>query len=419
MYKHKYNKYKSKYIKLKIELSGGNQDNDIVNCINDNTIIDIQNKLPLILKTTIYCDKILGSGLMGTVAKSVTGDTHNVAIDNIVINMPIVVKEANQKGIFDIKIVDDILYIYSYLNLTSEVIILAYISKLWRQGISPHLPYMVGFSSCREDINTSRIITERHGLNSDIKVNIENTVNIAPFMFIDRDNDIDPLHYVTSLSTLYSLLEYVKLTSINGIVTLPNNEKCDVAELCDYLTISYLHTFILLSENNITLLDMHFSNIFLHWLHKNSYCGTKNIKSIKHIAYKISKNKYIHINTYGLILKIGDVGASIVQPKKDVVIIGFTNSIEKSKNIIPYATNPKFAIQFLYRLKELLPQNIYKKTVVCDILSHYPYTNLTGDSLEKVPLEILKVIESPSEILAKFKKYTVDRVDNKKYTLII
>ena len=94
--------------------------------------------------------------------------------------MNIVIKKANEEGNFYIKTINKKLYIYGYLNITLEAIILSYFNELWHKKISPHLPFMIGYSSCgsKNNVFVDKIITERHGLSKNIDIFFFFLINI-------------------------------------------------------------------------------------------------------------------------------------------------------------------------------------------------------------------------------------------------
>ena len=397
MYKQKYHKYKKKYLKLK----GGYF--NTVEFIKTNTTENIKKKLLNILKNdTEYCDIILGKGMMGEVYVSSVGKFMDINVENEIINIYVAIKKANAIGTFDMKTIDNILYIYSYKDLTCEAIILEYMSEIWRKGLTPHLPLMVGYGTCDNDKSIiNKLIIEKHGLEKNIKVDI-NGVHISPIFHPDSEYNSKNPEYQTQMTTLADIFRYILMCEKNGKMILPNGQKCNVSKLCDYLAISYLHTYHLLAENKILLHDMHPRNVFLHWLNNKSYMGNKNISNIKYIQYEIGKGKYLKMKTYGIILKIGDVGGCIVQPKKDIYILGQAVDLDKTYVLIKDLMDPRLGIGFFYYFKNNLPHNIYQQTIINKIISTYPYSEL---ALGKVPYELLDKMESPLDILNKFISY--------------
>ena len=98
---------------------------------------------------------------------------------------------------------------------------------------------------------------------------------------------------------LYNFIYYSK--NKDGSVILPNGIKCDnISELYDYICISYLATFHLLTENKIYPKDMIPSNIFIHWLNDTSYYNNQNIKDCKYIIY----NAFINFIIYFIYIRI-------------------------------------------------------------------------------------------------------------------
>ena len=202
----------------------------------------------------------------------------------------------------------------------------------------------------------------------------------------------------------------------NGLMDLPNGIQCDVVEVCDYLAVSYLHTYNLLYENNIVLHDMHPKNVFIHWINDNSYFGSKNISNVTSIQYNIGSGKYLKMKNYGIILKIGDIGGSIIHPKDNIYILGQAVDLEKTHGLIKYLMDPRLAVGFLYYFKNNLPHSIYHKTIISKIISDYPYSEL---ALGKVPYELLDKMEDPTNILNKFTKYVTNNEKVTDDTLIV
>jgi len=145
MYHQKYLKYKIKYLNtVNIQQLGGHD--DIVAFINESTLDKIKDDLLTKIDNDKYCDVILGKGMMGEVyVPSVDHIMKIKTSSNTIINLPIAIKKANENDEFNIKIINNILYIYAYKNITTEALILSYTNKLWHQKKSPHLPYMIGY----------------------------------------------------------------------------------------------------------------------------------------------------------------------------------------------------------------------------------------------------------------------------------
>lgn len=396
-----------KIISFKIDngLIGGNKQN-IVEFIKTNSINKIKDGLLELLKNDQYCDEVLGKGMMGEVSISKVGEYIDFKINNKMYKIPIVVKKANQDGVFDMVINKNILYIYSYTNLNGETLILYYIYELIKKKLSPHLPLIIGHSMCNNK-NVNRIITEKQGM--------DNIITVKKHGFDDdmlwNDKYVYEPEYKTKLATLNDLLTYIHYNKDGEKIKLPNSQVVNIIELMDYLTISYLHTHMILTENNIIPSDMHPSNIFIHWITNESY-----IKNVKYIIYKVN-NKYIKIKTFGLILKIGDVGTFIIHPKKDVYILGQCGNLEKSYDLIKYITKPNYGIDsFLNIFKFELPYNLYKKTIVYNILTSHPYDKKVWLS---IPYKLLDDFPTSKQMLEKFEKYFVEKPKENDDTLII
>jgi hypothetical protein len=437
-YYHKYAKYKIKYLELQNQQIGGkNKDNknesssNIIEFIKKSNINKIKEELPNILfDDKTYCDKIIGQGMMGEVIVSKIGNTTNLKTNGMTINVPVVIKKSHIDGDFDMKIIDNDLYVYGYKNITTEAILLLYMLDLWHKKLSPHLPIIVGYGSCAKQ-NTSfneigekpkppqskviinKIITERQGLDEQIKIKIKND-NFNEGVFWHPGPDYE--FFESNMATMNDLLTYINLFRENDIISLPNSESCNIIKLCDYIAISFLHTYEILSAHNITLFDMHPGNIFIHWLNKKSYMGNMYIGDIKNIIYKFD-DKFIKIKTHGFIIKIGDVGSSIVHPKKDVYILGQGNDLDKTYPIVKQLIKPNISPHdFLYNFIYMLPTSLHQKTMAYKILSKYPYSEMRWPSL---PLKLVNDQLTASEMLEKFDDYFIKNPVKAEDTLII
>ena len=415
-YNHKYRKYKNKYLYLKSNQNGGTiAQFDLVEFIKNNDIDIIEKELLSKMTNQTYCDNILGRGTYGDVYVSQVGSTMDIVTSTKQkINMHIVVKKANEEGDIHVKIINKKLYIYGNLTIAIEAIILSYFNKLSQQKLSPHLPYMIGYSSCGSKNNTfvDKIITERHGLLKNIEVKLVD-YDYMPLLW-GSDEKI----FKSNLGTLTDLMKYILLKRDQDKVVLSNGEKCDIVKLMDYLCISYIHTHNLLYKHNIIISDMYFNNIFIHWLNENSYMDNQYIGDTKYIYYKYN-NKILKIKTYGIILKVGDVGTSIIMPRDDVMILGQAVDPEKNLHLLEQLTAPNYNIvsDFFMNVKYNLPFSIYKKTIAYKIYSMYPYSELVQHQPEDHKL--LANYLTPNELLDIYDMYAVSKTDKNKTSLII
>jgi hypothetical protein len=387
--------------------------NDIITFIEKESIDVIKNSIFETFKSTLLCNKILGSGQMGTVYTTKISEFMPVKTSsNKIIKLPVVIKNTNKHGPIGTIMLEKKLYIYAYQNITLEAIILTYINKLWHKKLSPNLPFMIGSSCCDVDnpLSVSQIITEKHGLDQDIEIDI-NYFYGGPIWGPWSPNSNK---WTSSLNTLYDLLRYINISEkINNNITLPNGITCNIIKLLDYICISYIHTHNLLCNNNITPTDMHEGNIFIHWLNDNSYLDDINLKNIKYIYYKY-KDKIIKIETFGFILKIGDVGTFIVKPKKNIILIGHAYNIEINYKLIKQMSNPNYSLINFFRIFDHIQKYLYKEIILNKIFKKYPYNNLTWYNNK----DILKKLFKPTKILSFYKKYFVDNIDNENSLIV-
>lgn len=387
---------------------------DIVTYLNTAPNDDIQKNLLDKMSNNQYCDTILGEGMMGKVYSPKTCNRMKISVNGKKISMPIAIKVAKEKGEFGFNVIDNRLYFHAYKNITPEALILEYTNALWYSGYGLHLPLMIGYSMCKDDDKSEKyvtnIITERHGLPDNKKVMLDdpNKLDLSGLFHKAKYSDSS-----SHLATLDDLLRYININCKNNILVLPNGIECDVITLIDSLTVSYLHTFHLLVQNKIIVGDSHSKNMFIHWLNKNSHSGEKNIKNLKQIIYK-TNNKYIQIDTFGLILKFGDVGMSYVVQRDDFWICGQLVDIDKTYTKLKtyIKCHNENIITFLSLFSRMLPFNMIKDTIIYKIFDTYPYDQFTNVHKK---ISIVNDLKSGEELLNTFfDKYVIDKPNKKK-----
>ena len=387
----------------------------IVNFFDDSDNDYIKKHLIRQLNIDTFCDKVLGSGFVGLVKTSGIGATHTIHYNDrdtvITVVIPVVIKEARVDSDIEAftNTATNILYLYCSGGLTMEALILYYIRILINDKKSPHLPLIIGHSKCDQKTlqPIDRIITEYHGWHEDLHIKMKG--NSAEPLF-HHDPNYDPMYpiYTTKLNTLDDLFVWCTLSKNEDeeTVILPNNQKCNVVELLNYLSISYIITYDLLLKHNIHLLDMHIRNVFIHWLSEKSYMHDQFIGDTEYIFYKVGK-KYYKIKTFGLILKIGDVGASIVHPRKDLYLVGQGNNLYVTYPIVDSITKNNDSHQFLRQFIHGLSLGTYIKTIAFKIMSSHPYDKLFWLSNSD---DLLKSVLSTEELLGFFDQYSVDSI---------
>ena len=302
-------------------------------------------------------------------------------------------------------------------SILNEIIVLIYILDLWYKKLSPHLPILINYGKTNND-KINRLITERQGLNKKVYFEVDRLYGLEREDFpLNNDVPINKVSYDSYIATFYDLIRYIKLKRNGKYIILPNGNKCNIIKLLDYLCISYIHTHKLLKDNNIGLIDMHSSNVFIHWLNNKSYMGNNNISKIKNIIYKIN-NKYIKIKTYGLILKMGDVGNACMKIKNNIYLFTGVN-FDQNYKLINEVLKPNFSslLTLLLEIRDYVPYFIYKKTVAFNILTNKPY----DEEYEGNPHihHINNKYLTGSELLEKYSKYYIDKPKISKKTLII
>ena len=383
-----------------------NKVKEIIKFISKSDKKTIKNKLHNILEYNKFCPIILGQGAFG---KAYIPESKNIEvnIDGKKIYLPIVVKEVIISEYKDIDkpdinfdIIGNKIYIVGNSNgITAEAIILIYIKRLYTKTV--HLPLILGYGTCLENNKINKIITTRLGLDKEIEVDLTGKV---------YGKNKKHKSYITTLEDLYNYIYYSK--NKDGVI-LPNGIKCEnISELYDYICISYLATFHLLTENKIYPDDMHNGNIFIHWLNDTSYYNNENIKDCKNIIYKVN-NKYYKIKTFGFVIVLGDSGNFFLEAKKDVIIVGF-GSYDNKKMMIGAKNNNNIDI---IRNHDMITPNEFIKSIAYKILNSDPYNLYPKYS--HWGENITKNLSTPELLDFYYKKYGVDKYTKNKNTILI
>ena len=387
--------------------------NPIVNFIEDATFEEIQKWLNIFLRFTHggnMCDQYLGSGFIGSVKRNAFGPTYTLHYDNNVdVTIPIVIKQTNVENELATIIIDNDLYIYNSRGINVEAIIMYFMKPLIMLKLSPHLPLIIEHGKCMENENqpVDRIVAEMHGLGEEIYMHLKGFYE-SPMWRPNPIYDPENPFIVTTFTTIADMCLYINIKSgANDEMILPNKVTCNVIELLDYMAISYLVTYDLMTKFNIHLLDMHPDNIFIHWLNKNSFMADQYIGNTKYIFYKVG-DVFYKIKTFGLLLKLGDVGACIIHPKKDLYIVGQVYDIETTYPIIKTLVNTTKCHDFFnnfYSLKTV----IYRELAAHAINNSAPYDEMNWTGITQ---EQFNQMLNPEQMLHKFfSKYAVDKID--------
>jgi len=279
-----------------------------------------------------------------------------------------------------------------------------YIKQLYSKTV--HLPLLLGYGTCLEKTKINKIITIRHGLDKEIEVDISKNYKHKS--------------YITTLKDLFNYIYFSK--NKDGSVILPNGIKCDnISELYDYICISYLTTYNLLTENKIYPYDIHEGNIFIHWLNDTSYYNNENIKDCKNIIYKV-KNKYYKIKTFGFLIIFGDTGCFFLEARKDVIIVGIGHVDKEMKNPNKMAmVGSKRNNMEIIRSYDMLTPNEFKDSIAYQILfNSKEYNSQILAPLWKMwSIPITKNLSTPELLNFYYKKYGVDKYTKNKNTILI
>ena len=430
----KYIKYKNKYLELSNKLNiqkGGKISSDmsskfdeILDFLRNAKFDEIKNELYNKIKNTDYCPVLLGEGAFGRAYIPEVNKTMEFNIGKIKLNLPIIIKETknmeNPEMYAEIDEIDKKLYINGIDNLTMEALILMFVRELWEKTV--HLPLILGYGVCSKKKVVNKIITYRYGLDKLYEKDLTGTIyNDEPLWHKPRKEMTNK--FSSRLGTLGELFTYIHINkNKDGTIDLPNGvKKCNIPKLFDYISISYLATHYLLTENNIFPSDMHAGNVFIHWLDDNSYYDNENIKDIKEIVYKIN-DKHYKIETYGFVIVLGDVGSFYIKIRKDVILLGQIWDVKTNYKLTERRFRPEYTNMDLIRYSiNMMTFNEYKETIAYKILSDEPYASYpTHLWLEGTDISYLDKHKSTLELLSYYDKdYGIDKYKPSKDNILI
>jgi hypothetical protein len=444
-YQYQYIKYKNKYLELQKNQNGGKTNNnsnnkldnkldnkfdEITRFIYNSNKEQIQKELFNLMKYDKICVEIIGEGHFGRTYVPTINKTITYVVGKNKLELPIIIKESkqlhNNEAYDALDIIDNILYISGNNSMTMETLNLIYIRKLWKKTVN--LPLIFSYGTCANSSLVDKIVSLKYGLDKPITIDLTGKIyNLRQLWFNHNDKKEIFTNNIATLKDLFIYIYYNK--QANNTVILPNKEVCDISELYDYLSISYLATHQLLAENNIYPSDMHSSNIFIHWLNSNSYFGDTNIKNIKEIIYKVY-NKYYKIKTFGFVIILGDVGTFNIKVKDDVIIMGQFFDIKNNHKLIKYQLESTYTnMDFIQWNIGLLTLIEFENTIAYKILKSFPYNTLPFNDyiLYGADISYLDKLKSTVELLAFFdskygiKKYRASDknilIDCKKYDI--
>lgn len=383
---------------------------NIINFLKNNSFEYIKNNFFEIIKENEKCIEynndditILGEGMHGRVFSP------NDFFEYKGNKYPLVIKENVNKNSEKIEFTNDKNknFILGNGNLTTELIILSYLNNL----NSPNLPKIFGYCSKKY---VKKIISYRFGMDNKIEIDLSGKILLK--------KEMEEQIYKKNLNTITGLASYIYYKREGDLITFPNKIKCNVIELFDYLTISYLATYHKLVINNVYPKDLHTGNFFIHWLNKDSYFQNENIEKLEYITYKIGDKMY-RIKTYGFLLIFGDVGNYNIKFNDNLYLVGQSNYINKNFDVHFNIFSDSFEVfSFIRALSNFLSDSDLEKTVLIDILNSTPYNDRPNKiyNLQGEKLNYINKLKNPEELLKVFyKKYGVKSFSKSKNDILI
>lgn len=432
IYKEKYLNYKSKYLELSNAQFGGKKKNnkkhynfnDILNFLKIAKKDKIKNELYDMIQNKNHCPEILGEGHFGRAYVPEINKTMLYKNGKTELHLPVIIKETksldNPNVYSDIDIIGKTLYISGFDNITTELIILMFIRNIYNKTV--HLPLLLEYGTCSKSKVVDKIITLKFGLDEKYEKDLTGKIYDDKPMFMKPRKEQTNIFssYLGTLKELFSYISYNK--NKDSTVKLPNGILCNISELFDYISISYLATHHLLIENNIFPSDMHSGNIFIHWLNDNSYYKDKKIKNITEIVYKVNKKLY-KIKTFGFVIILGDLGTSTIKIRNDVILTGQIWDIKKNYSLIERCMGAEYtSIDFMKLNSMLLAFDEYKNTIIYKILSEKPYSQYPQEQWHLLGYltEYLDKLKTAPELLEYFDdKYGIAKYNEHKNNILI
>lgn len=272
-----------------------------------------------------------------------------------------------------------------------ETVILSFVSKLWYDSETPHVPFLIGPFACNDVKNNifnptgiDTLALEQTGYR---RYETFKNNSIQPSTFVSR---IFYSHFETLGSLLLFMLNDMYIKNDVYMAKLPNGIEVSISHFIDTVSLSFFFTYThLFNRSGITMCDQHINNILIQWQDDYAFCGNRPLKNIKKIVYDISnanneitsydKNKkYYAINTNGFIIKLGDVGSSVLKVRDNLFFVGVANQnmVEKCFfiNFIPCY------LDFIHDVYNSLPLGIAKYTILDKILSSDEFSQHVGST---------------------------------------
>lgn len=293
----------------------------------------------------------------------------------------------------NIDIPDKIYILASEQNIICELIFLMYVSKLWYESESPHVPFLIT-PLAHNDIKINSFLLEMNGLPHKFGYNVRKIpeYNIGQIYKLSHvENMYELIGFISNFYTydkksdkyLIPKLDFNTVTdpdnnNNNAMVLNDTTPTVDVVELLDSLILSYIITlYQLKTKLKLTVADLHSRNIYISFLKYNNYVGSKTVTDLKTIVYNLKQNnKTYEIPVNDILLKIGDLGLSVICPKSDLYIISDTIAKDPiTWNRAIFAHKLPYYERLLSDLCIVLPICILNKTIIKkiydDVLSNY------------------------------------------------
>lgn len=307
------------------KIGAAEQPQEITEFLHGASIQQIEKELLGRLQKADACPRVIGKGGTATVTIPEQNPAGEIAVK----------RSTREDQRFGMKIIDGILYIGGYADLTTEAIILMLVGKLPGE----HLPVLLDYATCDSNY-VSKLVFPLYGLD-EIEIDLtDRTFPETQFWKMAPRNKIK-----SRLSTLRELFVWMFYTGDGTHATLPNGHTLDIVKYYDRVCVDYLQTYAKLKAASIHPFDMHPGNIFLKW----DGAGAPTII-------------------------LGDVGAFMAQVRPDVVILGAAPIISEQAKYAKERMARNNAFEFIYKSFPLLTPAQAERSVARKIFLDPPYS---------------------------------------------
>jgi len=355
---------------------------NIIDYLRKNTNKEINaNIVNKIMQLAYICEDKIGEGFFGKVYTPLISSIATVVVsDKLTLRFPIVVKESKHtEGKFHIYNSKKRMYLYSDRDLTAESLILFFISKFWYDTIFPYGPFLVSIHWCNNNQNVliDRLVTQRHGYMETVVTDHKGIQFVGTYH--------KSFNKLETIGTLFEAGFNKCDSDYNFTLDLYETKlKFNIVELVNYVILHFLVAVDYCDNKGLVLTDQHLDNIFISWISVDMiHVGSKYMRDVTDIYYKLGDGLVIKAPLRDILIKLGDIGSSVLKLKKDLWILGDVISEDDiASHVEKYFEQyvPSY-MTALSGLRDILPHKVFNDSILNDIYTDKhisKYTHSTG-----------------------------------------